>query len=713
MLRIPGFLLLVVYLLSSGCKPSLWGFTWRDLTEAQTTDGSIPAAGIDLEALQKSGRLAELDRLGPGASWCLARLLEKDDLGKALFLYRHEAENGRPLWRRESLFRMVVLYDETENHDEVLLWGWKSRLEFPDDKRILPFLIKSSFIEGRYQDIPGLLSDMPEPGPESLLYGKVALAVIDKKNTAALMDEAVYGLPLNHGYRIIIPVLEKEGILQALPAPMSDYLKGRVLMLDRDYGRALSLVEPALTDPRLSETRPLIFEDYRLIRSGMPGKTAGADKLLLLAEGLQNPPSRRLAAMGAARLYRLDEKPEKGEPAARMAVEASSPGKERDEPLWQLLRAILDTDVPRFVDELMVSDMDDPEYFEDLFESCSVKIVQERLWILLPALWNKAEASGSATAKNHVAWVTLLAVHYGFLPDTEVPVQELKTWLLNNDRWGYRGLMTGWLFKSGAETGWNPLAVWAGATIKKTEEPPKNGELTEFFESLIKFGLADVAYREAMLRYEETPVSALRKTARFLSDEGLHYETIRVLSRFFYEDWYRPDAADINLLYPMAYRELVESAAGEFTIDVGLVFSVIRTESAFKADIVSHAGAMGLMQLMPATAEERAGALKISDPDVTDPQTNIRMGTSHILWLFERDWTTCPMDIMISYNAGGGNLRKWRARYEGLPPLLLAEALPPKETRDYIRKNLLALIVYNYYYFHKDPELIITTFFGM
>lgn len=105
-----------------------------------------------------------------------------------------------------------------------------------------------------------------------------------------------------------------------------------------------------------------------------------------------------------------------------------------------------------------------------------------------------------------------------------------------------------------------------------------------------------------------------------------------------------------------------------------LVLAVIAVESAGKVDAVSGAGAQGLMQLMPATAE------RFGVEDSLIPAENILGGVKYLNWLmdeFDRD----PILVLAGYNAGEGSVRT----YEGVPPF--------EETRDYVPKVLAAFQV--------------------
>jgi len=106
-------------------------------------------------------------------------------------------------------------------------------------------------------------------------------------------------------------------------------------------------------------------------------------------------------------------------------------------------------------------------------------------------------------------------------------------------------------------------------------------------------------------------------------------------------------------------------------VSPALVLAVIGIESAGRADAVSHKGAQGLMQLIPATAERFGVA------DATDPEQNIRGGVAYLDWLM-KEFDGDPLMVLAAYNAGEGAV----ARNGGVPPFA--------ETRAYVPKVLAA-----------------------
>ena len=137
-------------------------------------------------------------------------------------------------------------------------------------------------------------------------------------------------------------------------------------------------------------------------------------------------------------------------------------------------------------------------------------------------------------------------------------------------------------------------------------------------------------------------------------------------------------------------------------VDKSLVLSVIRQESEFFRAAKSRTGALGLMQLMPNTAKEVAGKLKIKYEKsklITDENYNIRLGSHYLKYLLKR-YKGSKVLSLAAYNAGPANLKKWLSnmgdpRKKGIDPLVWIELIPFPETRNYIKRVLEAIWVYD------------------
>lgn len=136
-------------------------------------------------------------------------------------------------------------------------------------------------------------------------------------------------------------------------------------------------------------------------------------------------------------------------------------------------------------------------------------------------------------------------------------------------------------------------------------------------------------------------------------------------------------------------------------VERAMVYAIARQESAFDPRAQSHVGARGLMQLMPATARRTAQRFGLGfdlDKLLDDPAYNARIGSAHLGELME-DWRGSYILTFASYNAGGGNVRKWIQAYgdprsPGVDPVDWVERIPFSETRNYVQRVLENFQVY-------------------
>ena len=112
------------------------------------------------------------------------------------------------------------------------------------------------------------------------------------------------------------------------------------------------------------------------------------------------------------------------------------------------------------------------------------------------------------------------------------------------------------------------------------------------------------------------------------------------------------------VLKPVFHKEIINRYAGEYKEDPLFVTSLIKVESNFLRRAKSRKGALGLMQIMPKTAQETAKELQVKSYDLKDPETNIRFGIHHLSKL-KREFGNDPVTILGAYNAGSKNVREW------------------------------------------------------
>ena len=136
-------------------------------------------------------------------------------------------------------------------------------------------------------------------------------------------------------------------------------------------------------------------------------------------------------------------------------------------------------------------------------------------------------------------------------------------------------------------------------------------------------------------------------------------------------------------LFPFPYQQVIINNSQQQEINPLLVISVIRKESSFAPKISSWAGAVGLMQIVPNTATWVAQQADLPDYVLTKPEDNIKIGTWYLSHNHQR-YDQNSLLAIASYNAGTGNVSRWRKRYSLKDPDLFIEQIPFPETKDYV-----------------------------
>ncbi len=158
-----------------------------------------------------------------------------------------------------------------------------------------------------------------------------------------------------------------------------------------------------------------------------------------------------------------------------------------------------------------------------------------------------------------------------------------------------------------------------------------------------------------------------------------------------------PHRNDYNLRFPMPFREQVLANARAQDLDLSIVYGLMRRESLFDPLARSRVGALGLMQLMPATARrvaKRLGWNKPGTEEILAVDNNIRLGTSYFRSVLDRFDANIPL-AAAAYNAGPRNVQKWLPEGEPLDADLWVETVPFRETRNYIQAVLAYATIFD------------------
>jgi soluble lytic murein transglycosylase len=140
-------------------------------------------------------------------------------------------------------------------------------------------------------------------------------------------------------------------------------------------------------------------------------------------------------------------------------------------------------------------------------------------------------------------------------------------------------------------------------------------------------------------------------------------------------------------VYPLADAADIRAAATKYRLDPALVAAIIYEESRFRPDTVSHSGAVGLMQVLPSTAEEiarKTGGERFVLGDLSDPRINILYGSNYVRYLLDHFHGSQVMAV-AAYNAGLAAVEGWAARTQHSGAAFTLADVAFAETRDYVR----------------------------
>ena len=159
-------------------------------------------------------------------------------------------------------------------------------------------------------------------------------------------------------------------------------------------------------------------------------------------------------------------------------------------------------------------------------------------------------------------------------------------------------------------------------------------------------------------------------------------------------------------LYPLAPWQ----PEGGYGLDRALLLAFMRRESAFDTRAASHAGARGLMQLMPSTANSLAEGERFSGKTLKrllEPELNLTLGRNYLRMLLDKDVVAGDLlNLAIAYNAGAGRLRRWSSKVRHMGDrLLFIESLPTKETRVFVEHVLTNIWAYRARLGQQRPSL--------
>jgi len=429
------------------------------------------------------------------------------------------------------------------------------------------------------------------------------------------------------------------------------------------------------------------------------------------------------AARNARRRGRISE----GVSLFEQALFLAPDGEQADACVWYIMDSSLDvssTDVTSadeifdvFVQRLerCLPYLNDKSYIDDVLERFLNRLASGQEWEKIIRTFAVIQNNSSASTAA-CAWIIARVIAEGYLTDEQL---QLAAETANVDK-ADSSVFLNIAYNSGSGNDLSALYYRLHSSfaleLPFLELPPvedaasksknKPSQALQFLLGFFENDAAVFSPRYIRLLENDLASDELRTVAQALAEAGIYAQSIRLVTMYSNREGYVPDRRDMELLFPRYFSEFVEIYAEQYSIDPPILYALIRTESAFQSEVVSSAGAVGLTQLMPETAEEMAGRIRrAGGPDytsaedglnMTDPDVNIHIGSYYINYLMNR--FDDILLSLLSYNGGMNRVRRWRDA-STLPMDLFLETVAYSETRDYGRKVMAAAAVFRELYY--------------
>ena len=321
-----------------------------------------------------------------------------------------------------------------------------------------------------------------------------------------------------------------------------------------------------------------------------------------------------------------------------------------------------------------------------------------------------ALAQPADLSDEHRIWWTRAALRVQHWGDVRVAVAGMSPQLRQQPDWRY------WQGRAEAALGeperarrlWTPIARDPGFYGRLAREALGRPDTPPPFAELPKAELDAIARQPGLVRavalqrvglWQEASAewtwAARRFNDRQLAAAASHARRLGLWSRALDNASQMHDGHPLALRYPVPYLNLVRPAARGQGVDEGLMYGVMHQESRFAPNTVSKAGARGLMQLMPTTAQWLAGEMRwpgFQMDWLMDPQRSIALGSRYLKQLIGSLGGSAVLSV-AAYNAGPSRANAWRASLP-LEGAIYAETIPIDETRDYVKRVMLAAVHY-------------------
>ena len=389
------------------------------------------------------------------------------------------------------------------------------------------------------------------------------------------------------------------------------------------------------------------------------------------------------------------------------AMECAVTPAQRDNALWYLLDTSLDYSINSIINSIgkYARMWHDPEYFDDFFDSLLPSLLAGGRWTQIGDIYKAIDGYASDDIVARYAYTYARLIEEGKANGNEEDIKKAFIRACNS------GYSTYYKALASYHLGLNESELTKVLCMPYGKEQKERDIAVEtLLSGYAYFGFPQLIYDEWDSLYENG-ISAETSLyiANFLNkcsngNDEYYHQSLRIASRIMGENTEVLPKEYLKLVYPMNYKEIIENYSNAYGTIPSTIYALVRSESYFNPTVSSHAGAIGLAQLMESTGNDIARKLRKTEYNLLDPETNLQFGIYYLAELTRRSEDSI-LSAFFSYNAGITRVRRWKnnniigfGTKKDMPMDLFLETIPYTETREYGRKILGASVMYEWLY---------------
>jgi len=491
------------------------------------------------------------------------------------------------------------------------------------------------------------------------------------------------------------------------------------------YNEALDYFRTFKQEDKWTEQIPYLFVNYPILINDL-GKAfqytkSDSEGLTLYSKWLTDKTlpfdlQYRLYFYAGRVARRMGNQNAKGIALFEQALTLAPDADQIDACIWYILDLTIKGSTNNFMEKLTqyVPEWHKGSYYNDILERFLHKLVSEKDWNKVIRVYDLIKHTSAFTSKIAYARIIARSIENKYLSAADmrlaaktIDIESANALAFYRAAYdvGIVPSIPSFIYRSQCADALNESFL-----ILIEEPEPVINENTPYFQFIMGFfknNAVDYMLSHIKELEHKLTVDEMRVVAKALHDEGYYAKCMEVVTSYIYKGGSSRNRRDWELLFPRPYLELVEKHAKEYNLEPSLLYGLIRSESAFRASVISRAGAVGLMQLMPFTAKDMAERLKrqggpdyFGDNDAVDstnPAHNVHLGTYYFRYL--HDYFDDPILALMAYNGGQNRIRRLRSANSKMPIDLFVETVPILETRDYGKRVPAVAKIYHELYY--------------